>query len=290
MKRIVAALAVLVAVCLLFGAAPADTGTADPVRVAALQRRAVTLAAEADATLLEAEALMRTGSRDGGRAQAAVLSGDEDPATFADAAALSFESAAGPIDAAREPLVALGWTLLALDPETAPPTLGLTGADLLAIGAQWRATALPLSALAELRRDAEATLTSLGEALAALDDDDPEAALVALAEAEASLALVRAFDTDVSTLPFWIETVDALLTATGDIARAAQAGDAAALAEAQAAYDAAADDAGRADQALTIALGEATTQVTSAATAATAEAIHAVEATRAALAGVSILP
>lgn len=290
MKRIVAALAVLVAVCLLFGAAPSDTGSPDPVRVAALQRRAAALAAEADAALLQAEELMRTGSRNAGRAQAAVLAGDEDPATFADIAAQSFEAAAGPIDDAQEPLVALRWTLLALDPEATPPTLGLTGADLLAIGARWRATALPLSALADLRRAAEATLASLEDALVALDDDDPEAALAVLGEAETSFALVRGFDTELSTLPFWIATVDALLTATGDIAEAAHAGDAEALAEAQAAYDAAAEDAGRADQALTIALGEATTQVTGAATAATAEAIRAVEATRAALAGVSILP
>ncbi len=290
MKRIVAALAVLVIVCVLFGAAPSDAGGADPVRLAALQRRAVALAAEADAFLLEAEGLMRTGSRDGGRAQAAVLAGDQDPASYANSAALSFEMAAGPIDDAQEPLVALGWTLLAIDRETAPPTLGLTGADLLAIGAQWRAAALPLSALADLRHDAEATLTSLGDALAALDDDDPAAAMAALAEADTSFAHVRAFETDLSTLPFWIDTVDALLTATQDIARAAEAGDEEALAEAQAAYEAAAEDAGRADQALTIALGEASTQVTAAATAASAEALRAVEATRAALAGVSILP
>lgn len=289
MKRIVAALAVLVVVCVLFGAAPSDTAP-DPLRVAALLRRAEAQAAEADEILLEAETLMRTGSRDAGRAQAAVLAGDVDPATYADSAAMSFEAAAAPIDDAHDPLVALGWTLRALHSETTPPTLGLTGSDLLAIGAQWRATALPLSDLADLRQAAEATLGSLGDALAALEGDDLDAALAALDDAEGSLALVRGFETDLSTLPFWIETVDALLTATGDIARAAQAGDAEAVARAQAAFDLAAEDAGRADQALTIALGEATTQITAAASAATAEALHAVEATRAALAGVSILP
>ena len=61
----------------------------------------------------------------------------------------------------------------------------------------------------------------------------------------------------VSTLPVWVDTVEALLAATADIAHAVQAGDAEALAEAQAAFEAAADDAARADQALTIALGEA---------------------------------
>ena len=62
--------------------------------------------------------------------------------------------------------------------------------------------------------------------------------------------MVRASEDDLTTLPFWVDTVEALLAATADIARAAQAGDAEALAEAQAAYAAAADDAERADQAL----------------------------------------
>ncbi len=290
MKRIVVALAVLLVVALLFGAAPADTGAADPVRVAALQRQAAAQAAEADAALLEAETLMRTGSRDAGRAQAAVLGGDTDPATLVDTAALSFEAASSPTEDAQAPLDALRWTLLALDPEATAPSLELTGADLLAVGAQWRATGIPLSALADLRRAAEATLASLGDALAALNADDPDAALEALGEAEAALQLVRDFETPLSTLPFWIETVEALMAATEDIARAALAGDAEALADAQAAYDAAAADAARADQALTIALGEATAAITGPASASSAASLHEVEATRAALASLSILP
>ncbi len=290
MKRLVAAVGVVAAVAVLFGAAPADSAATDPLREAALQRMADAQAAEADTALQDAEELMDSGIREAGQAQAAVLAGDEDPVVLMDAAAVSFEAAAAPVDEAQVLLDALGWTLLALDPEATPPTLELVGADLLAIGAQWRATALPLSALADLRRAAEATLASLEDALAALEDDDPAAALEAVAEAEASLEDVRPTEGDVTTLPFWVDTVDALLAATADIAHAVQAGDAEALAAAQAAYAAAAADAARADQALAIALGEATTDVTGPASASSAEALRAVEATRAALGGLSILP
>jgi len=94
---------------------------------------------------------------------------------------------------------------------------------------------------------------------------------------------------EVSTLGYWVDTVDALIGAARDIALAAQAGDAAALAAAQAAYDAAATNAGRADQALTIALGEAATGITGPASTSSADALRAVGAARDQLAGLSIL-
>ena len=290
MKRLVAVVGVVLVVILLFGAAPTNPETTDPVRAAALRHQAAGQAADADAALAEAEELMHGGIAEAGRGQAAVLGGDEDPATSIDAAAAAFESAAAPVDAAQVALETLSWTLLALDPAAEPPSLELRGSDLAAIGAQWRATALPLSVLTDLRRAAEATLEALDDALAALDDDDPAAALEALEEAEASLDVVRESESELPTLPVWVDTVEALLEATADIARAAQAGDAEALAEAQAAFEAAAGDAARADHALTIALGEASAGVTGPAASSSAAALRAVGATRAALASLSILP
>ena len=136
----------MLVVVLLFGAAPTDPGAADP-HAAALRREAASQAAAADSTLAEAEEMMTEGTAEAGRGQAAVLAGEEDPATFMDGAAAAFEAAAAPVDAAQASLEALRWTLLALDPNAPPPTLGLSGADVAAIGVQWRATALPLSAL-----------------------------------------------------------------------------------------------------------------------------------------------
>jgi hypothetical protein len=289
-RRLVAVIGVVLVVILLFGAAPTDVGTADPVRAAALRRQAVSQVAAADNALAEADQLMSEGTAQASRGQAAVLAGTEDPATFIHAAAAAFEAAAAPADAAQASLEALHWTLLALSPDEPPPTLELRGADLAAIGVQWRATTLPLSALTDLRRAAEATLGALDDALAALEDADPAAALEAVSEAEGTLDVVRASEGELPTLPVWVDTVEALLDATADIARATQAGDAEALAVAQASFDAAAEGATRADRALAIALGEAAAEITGPASAASAQARRAVGATRAALASLSILP
>jgi hypothetical protein len=209
-----------------------------------------------------------------------------------DAAGVSFETAAEQAENAEAALADLAWTLQVLDPEASSPALSYGPEELVDLGARWRATGLPLAAAADLRRAAEATLGALGSALASLDRDDPTAALAALADAEASLDVVResAERGQVSTLPFWIATVEALLAAATDIANAALAGDPAALAAAQAAYEAAAGDAERADQALTIALGEAAAGITSGPAATSADALRDVVAARAALAGLSILP
>jgi hypothetical protein len=289
-RRLVAILAAVAVVALLFGARPADPATADPVRLAALRRVAAAQAAEADAALHEVQDLMDEGLLEAGRGQAAVLGGDEDPAAIMDRAALPFEAAASPIDVAYAALTDLAWTLRVLDPEGTPPVLTLRGGDMVALGAQWRATGLPLSAAADLRRAAEATLEALGDALAALARDDAAGALEAVAEAETALEVVRALDDELATMPFWIDTVEALISATSDIAQAVLAGDPIALAEAQAAYDAAAADATRADQALAIALGEEAARITAPASAASGEAQRQVAATRATIGALSILP
>jgi hypothetical protein len=290
MRRVVAVLAAVVVFAVVFGARPADEATADPVRLAALRLVAVAQVTAAEAALAEAEDRLDEGLLEAGRGQAAVLGGRQDPAAIMDGAAGSFESAAEPIGEAQAALVDLAWTLRALDPGVAPPSLDPGPDDLRDLAAQWRATGMPLSAEADLRRAAEATLTALGMALAALDDDDPAAALEAIAEAEAALDVVRASGREVTTLPFWIDTVEALLAAATDIAEAAQAGDAAALAAAQAAYEAAAADATRADQALAIALGEAASGITGPASTVSGDVLRDVEAARAALAALSILP
>jgi hypothetical protein len=165
----------------------------------------------------------------------------------------------------------------------------MEAADVAAIGGQWRAAAPTCSILANLRQQAEASLEALADALGALDADDPAAALDAVDMAAAYVDLVREFTDSLATLGFWVDTVDALIEAGRDIALAAQAGDAAALAEAQARYEAAAADAGRADQALTIALGEAAAQATGPASSSSAAALRAVAAARDQLAGLSIL-
>ncbi len=290
MRRIVAIVAAVLVVAVLFGAAPADPATPDPVRQAALRRVAAAQAAAADAALRDGQDLMDDGMLEAGRGQAAVLSGTENPADSVDLAALLFEQAATPIDHAQTALAELAWTLRILDPDASPPSLALDGSDLNDIGAQWRATGPPLSAAADLRRAAEATLTALGDALAALARGDATAALESIADAETALETVRASADALPTLPVWIATVEALIAATTDIATAVLAGDATGLAEAQVAYEAAAATATRADQALAIALGETAASITAPASASSAAALREVAATRAAISALSILP
>jgi hypothetical protein len=196
------------------------------------------------------------------------------------------------MEVAQSALADLAWTLRVLRPDTPPPALSQGPADLVDLGARWRATGLPLAAQAELRRTAESVLSTLGSGLAALDRDDPAAALAAFADAEAALDVVRdaADSGGGTTLPFWIATVEALLVAARDIALAAQVGDAAGLAAARVAYETAAAEAVRADQALAIALGEAASGITATPSALSAQLLREVAAARAALAALSILP
>jgi hypothetical protein len=290
MRRVVAAVAAITLIALFFGARPTDQANADPVRVAALRALATEQATRADGALRDVEDLLNAGLREASRGQSAVLGGTDDPAAIMEQAALSAEAAAAHTELARAALAELAWTLRILEPEAPPPAISSEPADLVDLAARWRTTGPPLAAEADLRRAAESTLGALESALAALDRDDPAAALAALADAEASLDLVRDSVDGVTTLPFWIATVDGLLDAATDIALAAQAGDAEAMAAARAAYEAAADEAGRADQALAIALGEAAAGITGPPSAVSAEILREVAAARAALAALSILP
>jgi hypothetical protein len=287
--RAAAILAGLALLALLFGARTSTPGEADPVRRAWLLREAAAHAEAADGWLAVAERLMRGATDQARRGQAAVLAGPGDPEAAMNLAAVGFESAATPLSDAQTSLVALRWTLHAIDPAIIAPASSAMGGDAIAVAAQWRAAALPSAALADLRREAEATLDALGDALAALEADDPVASLAALDAAEAGLDEVATHSDDLAALGYWVETVQELIDAARGIALAVLAGDPVALAEAQAAYDVAAADANRADQALTIALGEAVVRTTGPAAASSAALQREVEATRDQLAGLSIL-
>jgi len=287
--RVAAFVIGVILIAVLFGARSSDPSVTDPIRLAMLVRVGAGQAGDADASLADAEDLMRAGTDQARQGMAAIVSGDTDPTAGLTAAASAFEGAAAPIDDAQSNLAALGWTLRAIDPTMTAPELTVGRADVLAISAQWLAAAPQSAALADLRREAERTVSLLGDALAALDADDPEAALAALDEAETAVEPIRVQSDTVPALGVWLETVDALIAAMRDIALAAQAGDQGALEEAQAAYEVAAAEASRADQALTIAIGESAAQIVGPASASSAEALRAVGAARDELAALSIL-
>jgi hypothetical protein len=287
--RAAAFIAALLLLLVLLGARFSDAAAADPFRVAWLAQVGASQAAAADHSLAEAEESMRAATDQARKGMSAIVAGNADPTIGLTAAASGFEQSAPSVADAQTNLTALRWTLLALDPDTVAPTLSLEQADVLAISAQWLAAVPPSAALTDLRIQAEGTVTILADALASLDADDFDAALTSLDQAEAALEPVREQSDRIPILGVWIETVDALIAAMRDIALSAQAGDSAALAEAQAAYETAAADAARADQALTIAIGESANQIVRPASTSSADALRAVTATRDELAGLSIL-
>ncbi len=289
MIRVAAFIAAVILLLVLLGARSADPDVSDPVRTAWLALVGASQATAADQSLADAEELMLAATDQARQGMSAIVAGNADPAVGLTAAASGFEGAAPSVGDAQTNLTALRWTLQALDPNAAAPQLTIEQADVLAISAQWLAAVPPSAALTDLRRQAEEAVTRLTDAVAALDADDPAAALASLDQAEAALEPIRDQSDQIPALGVWIETVDALITAARDMALAAQAGDPVALAEAQAAYEAAAADAARADQALTIAIGETAAQIVRPASASSAEALRAVTATRDELAALSIL-
>ena len=123
-----------------------------------LTDEAAAQAGAADTALEAAQTLLRDAIDEARRGQAAVVSGPDDPAAALETAALGFEAAATPLADAHAALVQLGWTLRAIDPRETSPPLGLQPADLVAVGTQWLAAALPSAALSDMRRQAESTL------------------------------------------------------------------------------------------------------------------------------------
>jgi hypothetical protein len=287
--RAAAFIAALLLLLVLLGARLSDPAASDPFRVAWLVQVGASQAAAADHSLAAAEDSMRAATDQARQGMSAIVAGNTDPTIGLTAAASGFEQSAPLVADAQTNLTALRWTLVALDPDTAAPALSIGQADVLAISAQWLATVPPSAGLSDLRIQAEGTVTILADALASLGADDFDAALTSLDQAEAALEPIREQSDRIPILGVWIETVDGLIAAMRDIAFAAQAGDSAALAEAQTAYEAAAADAARADQALTIAIGESANLIVRPASTSSADALRAVNATRDELAGLSIL-
>ena len=109
---------------------------------------------------------------------------------------------------------------------------------------------------------------------------DVEEAAALTSAARADHGAIVAWETDLPTLPVWIETTDAMIGAVEQILDATQAGDAAAAGEAAAAFAALADDAATADRALRIALSEGGASLTAAPLERLAATLRVIETSR----------
>ena len=238
---------------------PRDAEPAAGIAAERLVRERAQVATEALDQLREA---IQPGLDDARRAAAAVLSADEPPGSLLLEAGDTIGAADEAAVAARRAVAGLNGARSALGRDLAPLVEPVAVGELPSIGAQLAAAAPASDAFFELRRRAVGLPETLEAALAALDRGDLEAADELVTQAREDHALVVASDAEPVTLPVWIATTDAMITAMEQIVVATRAGDAAAANAAAEAFQALTDDAATADRALRIALGEGASSLT----------------------------
>jgi hypothetical protein len=240
----------------VLAARPAPAAAADPPTTAARHATLRAVAAEADQALEDLIGQLGVAIDEGRRGSALIQDGDQDPGPSFDEAASATHSAATLANRAAAATTRLDAVLLAVESAGGPLPQGPTS-SLAAIAEQLASSGAAGGSFVERRLAATATLTSLGEALEALDDGDPQAALTALDRADGSLATVADWPSPPTVLPLWLETTGAMVEAARGIAQATIAQDQAAAEEAADAYRRAAEEARRADTALALAIAEA---------------------------------
>jgi hypothetical protein len=272
----------LVGLVLLIG--PRDADPAAGIAAERLVRERALVATDALDTL---RAALQPGLDRARRAAAAVLSADEPPGALLVAAGETIAAADEAAVTARRAVASLNAARSASGPDLAPLAEPIAVGELPSIGAQLAAAAPAADAFFELRRRAVGLPATLEAALAALDRGDLEAADELVTQAREDHALVVASDAEPVTLPVWIATTDAMITAMEQIVSATRGGDAAAASAAAEAFRALADDAAAADRALRIAIGEGGSSLTAAPLERLAAALGGIEGMRATTAAIA---
>jgi hypothetical protein len=282
-SRMVLGVLAVLALGVAFGQRPADPAEADPARALAVERRVAVEAQHAENALESLDRLLRAALADGRSGAAAVMAGDESPGPRLSAAAAHLERARAPLMAVHEALERLDGTLRATS-HAGGPSLDLTAGRLNAIAAQLEGSATTADAFAQLRAATEAALAGLERALVALRDEDPAGAVAATADARQRIEQVERWEEALPTLPLWLGTARGLIDAVSDLAGAQLGGDATAAAAAGRAYEQAAGEARRADQALAVALADGGSAITMPSLQQLASALELTEETRTAVA------
>ena len=254
---------------------------ADPAAGIAAERLVRERAEVATGALDTLRAAIQPGLDEARRAAAAVLSADEPPGSLLVEAGETIGAADEAAVRARRAVAGLNGARAALGDGLAPLTEPIAVGELPSIGAQLGAAAPAADAFFELRRRAVGLPATLEAALAALDRGDLDAADELVTRAREDHALVVASDAEPVTLPVWIATTDAMISAMEQIVSATRAGDAAAASAAADAFRALTDDGVTADRALRIAIGEGGSSLTAAPLERLAAALGGIEGTRA---------
>lgn len=274
--------ATLVALVVLTG--PREADPAIGISAERLMRERARVATEAlDALRAAAE----PGLDDARRAAAAVLTGEDPAGSRLIAAGETIAGADQAAVTARDAVASLNGARRAWRPDVAPLPDPIPVGELPSIGAQLGAAAPAADAFFALRRGGVGLPAALDAALAALDGGDLDAADELVATARAGHGIVAAWDAAPPTLPVWIATTDAMISAVEQIVSASRAGDAAAANAAAEAFTALADDAATADRALRIALSEGGSALTAAPLERLAAALGGIEGSRATTAAIA---
>ena len=260
---------------------------ADPAAGVAAERLVRDRAQAATHALDTLRTAIQPGLDDARRAAAAVLSADEPPGSLLVAAGETIAAADEAAVSARRAVASLSGARSAIGHDLAPLAGPIAVGELPSIGAQLAAAAPAADAFFELRRRADGLPETLEAALAALDRGDLEAADELVTQAREDHSLVAASEVEPVTLPVWIATTDAMITAMEQIVSATRAGDAAAASAAAEAFRALTDEAATADRALRIALGEGASSLTAPPLERLAAALGGIEDMRAATAEIA---
>ena len=219
---------------------------------------------------------------DAARAAAAgVLSGDDAPSSQIEDAAARIVDAEAAVAPAGRAVSLLASARAAWRPGASRPPQPVSAGELTSIATQLRATGQVADAFADIRARGTGLPAVLKQALRALDAGALPEASEHVARARDAHAAIVAWDTDLPTLPIWIATTDAMISAVEQIVEATRDGNDATAREAAEAFGAISDDAGTADRALRIALSEGGSALTAAPLARLAATIGAIEDSRA---------
>jgi hypothetical protein len=257
---------------------------ADPSAAVGAERLVRERAAAAVAALDALRAAAQPGLEASRRAVADVVGGDEPPGPRLTEAAELIAGAEQSVPPARRAVAALGSARLAWHPGASLTPQPLAAGELSSIAAQLAAAGPTAEQFADLRRRGTGVPAVLEGALVALERGAVGEAAELTARAREDHDAIVAWENDLSTLPVWIETTDAMIGAVEGIIEATRAGDAAAAGQAAEAFAALADDAATADRALRIALSEGGAALTAAPFERLAAALRSIEAARAAAA------
>jgi hypothetical protein len=217
-------------------------------------------------------------------AAAAVLSGEDPPGPGLEEAATLIADAEVAVAPARRAVAELSAARSARRPDASRLPEPIVAGALSSIAEQLRAAGPAADAFADRRRRAVGLPGTLEEALEALDVGSVDEAGRLVARARADHQAIVAWETDLPTLPVWIETTDAMISSVESILAATRRGDAEAARAAAAEFAAFGDEAATADRALRIALGEGGSSLTAAPLERLAAALGTIEAARAAAA------